>query len=46
MRSLGSSMIDDYWFRDSWAMITIKGRGWALAEGLDDNGDVVIEVTI
>ena len=32
LQSLGSTRIDEYCWRGSWAMVTIKGTGVALAE--------------
>jgi hypothetical protein len=40
LEALGSTRIQTYCFRESWAMITIKGRGTALAEGLSHDDRV------
>lgn len=43
--SLGSTRIRNYCFRDSWAMIAIKGQG-VVAEGLSTNNLVSLQTTL
>jgi Divergent InlB B-repeat domain/Interleukin-like EMT inducer len=40
LEALGSTQIRSYCFRDSWAMIAVKGAGHAIAEGLSSSGVV------
>jgi hypothetical protein len=40
LEALGSTQIGSYCFRDSWAMIAVKGAGHAIAEGLSSSNVV------
>ncbi len=46
LESLGSTQIRNYCFRDSWAIIAVKGEGVARAEQLGDQVQVSAETTI
>ena len=46
LEQLGSSEIRNYCYRDSWAMIAVKGQGKALREKVGHSSKVSIEVTI
>jgi hypothetical protein len=46
LESLGSQKIRQYCYWDSWAMVTIKGEGWAQAEQLGVNAQVSAQTTI
>ncbi len=45
LEALGSKMIRQYQFRNSWAMIAIKGQGSALREGLSAVDAVTLSAT-
>lgn len=46
LTELGSTMIQNYCWRSSWAMIARKGDGVALAEGLARESEVSVKVRI
>jgi hypothetical protein len=46
LQALGSTRIQDYCYRDQWAMIAIKGQGTALAESLSRDGDAASSATL
>ncbi len=46
LHELGSTLIDQYAFRGSWAMITVKGEGAARSETVNANTTATAETTI
>lgn len=45
LRELGSTLIDEYVFRGSWAMITVKGEGAARSEAVSPDQPATAEAT-
>ncbi len=45
-QTLGSTQIGNYCYNDSWAMITIKGTGVALAEQLNSSGASTVQTVL
>ena len=46
LEALGSRQIRNYCYRDSWALITVKGASTALAEQLNHNGQATAQTMI
>lgn len=46
LRELGSTLIDQYVFRGSWAMATVKGESVARSEGISPDHAATAEVTV
>lgn len=46
LEGLGSQQIRNYCYRGSWAMISIKGQGIALAEQLSNSGQVSVQASL
>ena len=46
LEALGSQQIRNYCYRGSWAMISIKGQGTALAEQLSNSGEVSVQASL